>query len=147
MDRTRVRLAVACFFGAAAMYVPVWAAPDVQAPAAQVVEPVIGAMSPEQLSSALFDTLDDGCLSEADALAAIAEGTSGQDIETIVAALRILVGVGGLCDTTQAGVEAALRAAETALAAADSTGAGPQGPSPFTSVGVPGGGGGASYLG
>ena len=147
MDRTRVRLAVACLLGVAVFSAPVWAVGDVDAPAAPVTEPVIAPMTAEQLSSALYDMLDDGCLSESDALASIANGTSGQNIETIVAALRILVGVGGLCDTTQAGAEAALRAAETALAAADPTGAGPQGPSPFSSVGVPGGAGGASYLG
>lgn len=147
MGRTHVRLAIACLLGMAMLSAPVWAVPDVDAPPTPVIEPVIGDMTPEQLSSALFDTLDDGCLSEADTLASIADGTSGQNIETIVAALRILVSVGGLCDTSQAGVEAALRAAETALAAAEPTGAGPQGPSPFSSVGVPGGAGGASYLG
>lgn len=138
----------ACLCLAAAVAAPVWAAPGDPEPIAPVIAPVVEPMSAVALALAILDELDDDCLAEADALAAIAGVTEGQDIDTIVDALQMVSHTTEICESAQAAVRSAYGAAQLAQAASQPTAAGFESTTnPLSAVGVPGGAGGASYLG
>ncbi|MDX2236148.1 MAG: hypothetical protein NW203_01155 [Hyphomonadaceae bacterium] len=141
------RAAFAVCFAVAAASAPVWATPDAPPTTEVQAEAPVVALSPEALAVVILDRLDEACLAETETLAAVAEATLGQDIAVIVDAIAAVRENPDLCASEQAALRAAQQAAELAQSASDATGAGPEGQSPFAPVGVPGGAGGASYLG